>query len=116
MITLSPEQKVMVGTTLLGAVAGLVGCFAVLRRRALVGDMLAHAALPGLCLAFLAAAALEPVILEQTGVNVELKRHGNLAAEKERQRQAKEHHRKHDRWPSDYDPSIDHMAEAKKRK
>jgi len=73
-ITLSPEQKVMVGTTLLGAVAGLVGCFAVLRRRALVGDMLAHAALPGLCVAFLVAAALEPVIQQQMGANVELKR------------------------------------------
>src|SRR5262249_18710835 len=39
---------------LLGAGAGLLGSFAVLRRRALTGDALAHAALPGLCLAFLA--------------------------------------------------------------
>ena len=45
---------VLLGTSLLGANAGLVGCFAVLRRRALTGDALAHAALPGLCLAFLA--------------------------------------------------------------
>jgi manganese/zinc/iron transport system permease protein len=44
---------VLLGTGLLGANAGLVGCFAVLRRRALTGDALAHAALPGLCLAFL---------------------------------------------------------------
>ncbi|MCC6418360.1 MAG: metal ABC transporter permease [Gemmataceae bacterium] len=44
---------VLAGTSLLGACAGLVGCFAVLRRRALTGDALAHAALPGLCLAFL---------------------------------------------------------------
>ena len=43
---------VMCGTSLLGAVCGLVGGFAVLRRRALVGDALAHAALPGLCIAF----------------------------------------------------------------
>lgn len=43
---------VMAGTSLLGAVAGLVGSFAVLRRRALTGDALAHAALPGLCVAF----------------------------------------------------------------
>ncbi len=53
MIALGITEKVMLGTALLGAVAGAVGCFAVLRRRALVSDMLAHAALPGVCLAFL---------------------------------------------------------------
>jgi manganese/zinc/iron transport system permease protein len=46
---------VLVGVGLLGAGAGLVGSFAVLRRRALLGDALAHAALPGLCLGFLVA-------------------------------------------------------------
>ena len=44
---------VIVGTSLLGSVAGVLGSFAVLRRRALMGDLLSHAALPGLCLAFL---------------------------------------------------------------
>lgn len=44
---------VLAGTGLLGATGGLIGTFAVLRRRALVGDAVAHAALPGLCLAFL---------------------------------------------------------------
>ncbi|MDB5390948.1 MAG: hypothetical protein JWM11_6594 [Planctomycetaceae bacterium] len=44
---------VLIGTSLLGASAGLVGSFAVLRRRSLTGDALAHAALPGLCVAFL---------------------------------------------------------------
>jgi manganese/zinc/iron transport system permease protein len=44
---------VLVGTSLLGASAGLVGSFAVLRRQALMGDALSHAALPGICLAFL---------------------------------------------------------------
>jgi manganese/zinc/iron transport system permease protein len=45
--------NVMLGTALLGATAGTIGTFAVLRRRALVGDMLSHAALPGVCIAFL---------------------------------------------------------------
>lgn len=45
---------VLAGVSLLGAASGVVGAFAVLRRRALVGDALSHAALPGLCLAFLA--------------------------------------------------------------
>ncbi len=48
-----PTLIVLVGTTLLGSTAGVLGSFAVLRRRALVGDLLSHAALPGLCLAFL---------------------------------------------------------------
>ena len=47
------EITVVAGTSLLGIVAGVVGTFAVLRRRALVGDLISHAALPGLCLAFL---------------------------------------------------------------
>jgi len=44
---------VLLGTSLLGSVAGVLGSFAVLRRRALMGDLLSHAALPGLCLAFI---------------------------------------------------------------
>lgn len=48
---------VMIGTALLGGTAGVLGSFAVLRRRALVGDVVAHAALPGLCLAFLVIGA-----------------------------------------------------------
>jgi len=50
---LSNTQLVLLGTSLLGGVAGVIGSFAVLRRRALVGDLLAHSALPGLCIAFL---------------------------------------------------------------
>ncbi len=53
MTGLSITQKVVLGTALLGGTAGVVGSFAVLRRRSLVGDMLAHAALPGVCLVFL---------------------------------------------------------------
>jgi len=44
---------VLAGTSLLGVGAGIIGAFAVLRKRALTGDALSHAALPGLCLAFL---------------------------------------------------------------
>jgi manganese/zinc/iron transport system permease protein len=53
MIGTSITSTIMLGTALLGATAGVIGTFAVLRRRALVGDMLSHAALPGICLAFL---------------------------------------------------------------
>ncbi|NOX58682.1 MAG: metal ABC transporter permease, partial [Planctomycetes bacterium] len=46
-------RVVVVGTTLLGLAAGLVGTFAYLRRRAMMGDALSHATLPGVALAFL---------------------------------------------------------------
>lgn len=49
------ELVVLVGVSLLGLTAGVVGCFAVLRRRALLGDALAHATLPGVCLGFVLA-------------------------------------------------------------
>jgi len=44
---------ILAGTALLGLVSGVVGTLTVLRRRALAGDALAHATLPGLCMAFL---------------------------------------------------------------
>lgn len=46
---------VVASTSLLGAASGLVGSIAMLRKRSLMGDALAHAALPGLCIAFLVA-------------------------------------------------------------
>lgn len=48
-------RVVMLGTGLLGMAAGMVGCFTLLRRRALMGDALSHATLPGVGLAFLMA-------------------------------------------------------------
>jgi manganese/zinc/iron transport system permease protein len=53
----------MLGTALLGATAGVIGTFAVLRRRALVGDMLSHAALPGICIAFLITQSRDLLVL-----------------------------------------------------
>ncbi|MEW6251594.1 MAG: metal ABC transporter permease [Planctomycetota bacterium] len=40
-------------TMLIGAVLGLLGCFVVLRRMALIGDAISHAVLPGVVVAFL---------------------------------------------------------------
>lgn len=48
-------RVVVLGTSLLGAAAGAVGAFTLLRKRALMGDALAHATLPGVALAFMAA-------------------------------------------------------------
>lgn len=46
-------RVVILGTCLLGAASGLVGSFTLLRKRALMGDALSHATLPGICLAFM---------------------------------------------------------------
>lgn len=54
---------VLTGTILLGLSAGALGCFAILRQRALVGDAVAHAILPGVCLAFLFAGDKDPLYL-----------------------------------------------------
>lgn len=48
------DAVVAVGAAILGLVAGVVGVFAVLRQRSLVGDALAHSALPGVAIAFIA--------------------------------------------------------------
>ena len=55
---------VLLGSLLIGATGGMLGCFAVLRRRSLLGDALAHAALPGVALAYLATGSKSlPVLL-----------------------------------------------------
>ncbi|TWU46058.1 Manganese transport system membrane protein MntB [Novipirellula aureliae] len=51
-------RVVLFGVTVLGAAAGLVGSFTLLRKRALLGDALSHATLPGLALAFIVASGL----------------------------------------------------------
>ncbi len=56
-------RPVAAGTALLGLGAGVVGSFAVLRRRSLDGDVIAHAALPGVMLAFLAGARTPALLL-----------------------------------------------------
>lgn len=51
---------ILLGTMLLGTAAGLVGAFMLLRKRALVGDVVSHASLPGIGVAFLVCEALDP--------------------------------------------------------
>ncbi|KAA3438049.1 metal ABC transporter permease [Rufibacter hautae] len=54
---------VTIGSVLLAASSAVVGCFTVLRKRALVGDAVAHAVLPGVCLAFILTGEKNPLIL-----------------------------------------------------
>lgn len=46
-------QWIFLGCTLLGLSSGIIGCFSYLRKQSLMGDTLAHAALPGICIAFM---------------------------------------------------------------
>lgn len=57
------DSVVVLGALVLGVVAGVVGTFAVLRQRSLVGDALAHAALPGVGAAFLLTGTKDPAAL-----------------------------------------------------
>ena len=46
-------QIVALGSVILGAVSGILGSFAVLRKQSLLGDAVSHAALPGIAFVFL---------------------------------------------------------------
>lgn len=52
-LTDGTTRTVLAGAMLLGALTGGLGTFAMLRRQSLLGDVLAHAALPGIVVAFL---------------------------------------------------------------
>lgn len=53
MLTDPNMQWIFLGCTLLGLSSGVIGCFSYLRKQSLMGDTLAHAALPGICIAFM---------------------------------------------------------------
>lgn len=46
-------QWILLATSLLGMSGGVLGSFAYLRKQSLMGDALSHAALPGVCIAFM---------------------------------------------------------------
>ncbi len=50
-------RVVVLGTMLLGVAAGVIGTFMLLRKRALMGDALSHATLPGIGIAFIVMSA-----------------------------------------------------------
>lgn len=52
-ITDPNTRWILLGTMFLGLSSGVIGSFAYLRKQSLLGDTLAHAALPGICVAFM---------------------------------------------------------------
>ena len=55
--------SVVIGAILLTASSAVVGTFTFLRKKALVGDAVAHSVLPGICLAFILSGTKNPLIL-----------------------------------------------------
>lgn len=58
---MSNAAWVIVTGVLVAASCGFVGCFLILRRMAMLGDAIAHSALPGIVIAFLMAHSLDSV-------------------------------------------------------
>ncbi|WP_432670768.1 metal ABC transporter permease [Flavobacterium sp. SM2513] len=56
-------RTITLGTAVLGAVTGMLGSFAVLRKQSLLGDAISHAALPGIALAFLLTGSKDTNVL-----------------------------------------------------
>ncbi|MEM9651148.1 MAG: metal ABC transporter permease [Actinomycetota bacterium] len=56
-------RTVALGTTIIGVVSGVLGVYALLRRQSLLGDAIAHAALPGIVIAFMVTRSRGSIVL-----------------------------------------------------
>ncbi len=54
---------VVLGVMLMSAGSAVLGCFTFLRKKALIGDAIAHAVLPGVCVAFILSGEKNPIVL-----------------------------------------------------
>lgn len=61
-------RVVALGGAVLGMISAVLGCFAVLRHESLMGDVLSHAALPGVAMAFLLAGRELSLLLVGAGI------------------------------------------------
>ena len=56
-------RYVVLGVMLMSAGAAVLGCFTFLRKKALIGDAIAHSVLPGVCMAFILSGEKNPLLL-----------------------------------------------------
>ncbi len=56
-------RYVVFGTVLLSISSSVVGCFTFVKKKSLVGDVISHAVLPGICIAFIATGSKDPFML-----------------------------------------------------
>ena len=56
-------KYVVFGSILLSISSAVVGCFTFIKKKSLVGDVVSHAVLPGICISFLATGSKDPFML-----------------------------------------------------
>lgn len=56
-------RYVVFGSVLLSVSSAIVGCFTFLKKKALLGDVVSHAVLPGICLSFIISGTKDPFLL-----------------------------------------------------
>ena len=56
-------RYVVLGTVLLSVASSVIGCFALLRKRALIVDSISHSILPGVCIGFMVSGTKDPFYL-----------------------------------------------------
>lgn len=56
-------KYVVFGSILLSVSASVVGCFTFVKKKALLGDVVAHAVLPGICISFIISGTKDPFLL-----------------------------------------------------
>lgn len=56
-------KYVVLGSILLSVSSAMVGCFTFLKKKALVGDVISHSVLPGICLSFIISGTKDPFLL-----------------------------------------------------
>lgn len=56
-------KYVVFGTVLLSISSSIVGCFTFIKKKSLVGDVVSHAVLPGICISFIASGSKDPFLL-----------------------------------------------------
>ena len=58
-----PVIITLIGIIIIGISSGILSCYAVLREQSLLGDAIAHAILPGLCITFLITLSKQTTLL-----------------------------------------------------
>lgn len=56
-------RYVVLGSVLLSITSAVVGCFTFLKKKALLGDVVSHSVLPGICLSFIISGTKDPFLL-----------------------------------------------------
>ncbi|MEO1256099.1 MAG: metal ABC transporter permease, partial [Bacteroidota bacterium] len=56
-------KYVVFGTILLSISSAVVGCFTFIKKKSLVGDVVSHAVLPGICISFLVSGSKDPSLI-----------------------------------------------------